>query len=222
MTTRLKIYNGALLLCGDRQLASLSEDREPRYLLDLVWNDDGVRACLEQGQWHFAMRATRLDYNPSIGPDWGYRRVFDKPNDWIVTSGVFSDETLCTPLIAYADEVGFWFSNNDEIWVRYVSDDATYGGNLAAWPATFTDYVKAYFAGRIAHKLPGSAQKVLFLFGPPGREDRGYINRCLMIAKNKSAMTQPATFPQRGSWANARHSGLNRNRDGGSISQLIG
>jgi hypothetical protein len=105
-TDRLKIYNGALLLCGERQLATLSENREPRFLLDLVWNDGGVRYCLEQAQWHFAMRSSRFDYDPSIVPEWGFNRAFTKPDDWVSTSGVFQDEFMKTPLTDYADEQG--------------------------------------------------------------------------------------------------------------------
>ena len=57
MTDRLSLYNDALLLCGERALTSLSEDREPRRLLDQIWNSGGVNVCLAEGQWFFAMRA---------------------------------------------------------------------------------------------------------------------------------------------------------------------
>lgn len=221
-TDRLKIYNGALLLCGEMQLRTLAEEREPRRLLDLVWNDGGVRFCLEQAQWHFAMRASRLDYNPSVDPDWGYQKAFDKPTDWVATSGVFQDEYMRSPLTSYADEVSYWFADVDEIYVKYVSDDVTYGMDFAKWPATFTEYVKAYFAGKIVHKLPGAAARIEFLLGPAGREDRGHVNRSLLIAKNKAAMSQPATFPSRGTWAQARHAGSGRRGDGGNTNRLIG
>ena len=168
-TTRLLLYNGALLLCGEGELSSLSENREPRILLDHVWNDGGVRYCLEQAQWHFAMRASRFDYDASIVPDWGFQRAFAKPTDWVATSGVFQDEYMRTPLTQYADEIAYWWSDFDEIYVRYVSDHANYGGDFAKWPASFTDYVKAYFAGRIVHRLPGSGEKREFLLGRPWR-----------------------------------------------------
>lgn len=225
-TDRLRIYNGACLLLGELRLnetTGLTENREVRYLLDLVWNDGGTRYCLEQAQWHFAMRASRLDYNPAIEPDWGYKRVFDKPDDWVSTSGVFEDEYMRSPLITYADEVSYWFADRDEIWVKYVSDDTTYGGDLSRWPSSFTDYVKAYFASRIVHKLPGAAGQVVFLLGPPGREDKGHVAKTLLTARNKAAMTQPTTFPQNGSWVRARRAGTYRGwRDGGNRHSLIG
>ncbi|MGH8678784.1 MAG: hypothetical protein ACREUQ_10585 [Burkholderiales bacterium] len=225
-TDKLKIYNGALLLVGELPLdltSGLSENRTARFMLDLVWDDGGVRYCLEQGQWHFAMRASRLDFNPSVDPDWGYNRAFDKPTDWVATSGVFEDEYMRSPLLDYADEVSFWFCDRDEIFVRYVSDDTAFGMDFARWPSSFTDFVKAYFASRIVHKIPGGAAQREFLLGPPGHEDRGWLNRTLLIAKNKAAMTGPATFPQRGTWARARHAGQHRSfRDGGNQNSLIG
>jgi hypothetical protein len=157
-----------------------------------------------------------------MAPEGGFNRACDKPHDWVSTSGVFEDEFLKNPLLGYADEINYWFSDRDVIYVKYVSDDAAYGLDLSRWPSTFTDYVKAYFAGRIVHKLPGGAERREFLYGPPGRPDKGYIERCLMLAKNKAAMALPATFPSRGTWAAARHRGQGFRRDGGSTTQLIG
>ncbi len=224
-TTRLKIYNGSLLLLGELGLnltTGLSEDRESRRLLDSVWSDGGANYCLEQAQWYFAMRSTRLDFNPAIEPAWGFKRAFDKPSDWVLTSGVFEDEYLTTPLLGYTDEAGFWYSDRDEIYVKYVSDDANFGLDLARWPAVFSDYVKAYFASRVVHKIPSAASRVEFLLGPAGRENKGHVNHTLLIARNKAAMAQPTTFPFRGFWSRARHAGSNTGRDGGNPSSLIG
>jgi hypothetical protein len=225
-TTRLKIYNGALTLLGELRLddtTGLTERREPRYLLDQVWNDGGVRYCLEQAQWHFAMRTARFDYETNVTPPFGLSRAFTKPDDWVETSGVFQDEFMRAPIINYADEAGVWYADLDQIYVRYVSDDADFGLDLARWPETFTEYVKAYFAGKIVYRIPSAAGKIVFLHGPPGRPEKGYVHETLCIAKNKSAMTGPVTFPTRGTWTAARHRGMSRSiHDGGNISSLIG
>lgn len=222
-TDRLKIYNGALLLCGEKHLASLDENREARVLLDLVWNDNGVRGCLEMAQWHFAMRTSQFDYNPSFTSQFGFRYAFTKPDDWITTSGVFQDGYCQTPITQYADEVGYWFSDYDTLYVRYVSDAVTYGMNLAGWPVSFTDYVKAYFASRVIHKLSNSESKIVFLMGPPQKPEHGWLHKTLAVAKNKAAMALPASFPTRGTWTAARKFGRNSPlADGGSQTQLIG
>ena len=223
MATRLQIYNDALILCGERALADLSENREPRRLLDEVWSGTGLGYCLEQKQWHFAIRTQQVDPDPSINPTFGYRLAFPKPDDWIATSAVCSDEYFRTPLTAYADEVGIWYADIEPIFVKFVSNDAQYGMNLGKWPSTFADYVAAYFAGRIITKLAGSkADQVAFLHGAQGQIETGHIHKTLMIAANKAAMTQPTQFVAQGSWTRARMGGRNYRRDRGNTGSLIG
>lgn len=225
-TDRLKIYNGALLICGERSLATLSDNIEPRYLLDEVWNDDGVRHCLEKGQWNFAMRTQKLEYDPSIEPDFGYRRAFQKPADWISTCAVCSDEFFRVPLLQYTQEAGYWFANLDEIYVKFVSDDNEYGGDYSLWPSSFIDYVKAYFASRIVLKLTNAADRATAILGADmSGEKRGILYANLLNAKNRDAQGEPTKFPAQGSWSSARmgrRGGRGPMGDGGSSSSLIG
>jgi hypothetical protein len=219
-TSRLELYNDALLVCGERSLASLTENQESRFLLDQVWkNGRGIKYCLEQAQWHFAMNTVQLDYEPGITPPFGLRRAFTKPDDWVITSGVFEDEYQRDPLTQYADEVGYWYADRDLIYVKYVSDAVTFGLDLARWPETFTEYVAAYLASKIIRKLPGGAEKVIDICD----DRKGVLHKALVKAKNKAAMTQPQTFPRRGSWVRARQAGKNGfHNDGGSQNNLIG
>jgi hypothetical protein len=219
VTTRLQVYNNALMLCGERLLASLTEDREPRRLLDQVWDSDGVRYCLEQGQWQFAMRTQQIYSNPSEDPPFGYRLAFDKPSDWISTSAVCSDEYFTQPLIRYADELELWYADIDPIYVKFVSSDVNYGGDPSLWPRSFADYVDAYFASRIVTKF-GTAERVTFIMGPPGKLDGGELGRRLKVAKNRAAMTQPTQFPPEGTWVTARRGGSGGDR--GNRGSLIG
>lgn len=213
MTTRVAIYNGALELCGERSLASLTESREPRRLLDEVWNDGGVRYCLEQGQWRFASRTASFDYDTAVTPSFGYNRAFLQPDDLVITIGLCSDEHMTSPLLHYQDEAGYWYADEDIIYVRYVSDDTLYGNDLQRWPASFTDYVKAYFAYRIVFRLSGADA----LHNKVGAA----MEKALSIAKNKDAMAKPTRFPPPGSWVQARHSGGWRER-GNNSGNLIG
>src|ERR1700724_1414124 len=71
MTTQLFIYNEALGHLGERQLASLSEPREPRRVLDSYWSDV-VGFCLSQGLWKFAKRTILIDNSSSLTPQFGY------------------------------------------------------------------------------------------------------------------------------------------------------
>lgn len=216
-TSRLLIYNGALMLCGHRSLASLTVSEEARRLLDEVWNDGGVRFCLEQAQWKFAMRAVQLDYDTSVTPSFGYRYAFSKPTDWVSTSALCSDEYFNVPLLQYRDEAGYWYAELDQIYLRYVSDDSNFGGDLSKWPYSFTEFVKAYFAKRIVHKLPGAAEHIATV--------KDAYKENLQIAKNKDAMADPTKFAAQGGWTSARQ-GRRANwgpmGDGGSGGSLTG
>lgn len=214
MATKLGVFNSALLLVGERFLASLSEEREPRRLLDHVWDtENGVRTCLEEGQWHFAMRTVQLDYDPDTQPDFGYNRAFVKPSDWVLTSAVCSDEFFRTPLTRYTDETGFWYSDIDTIYVRYVSDSADYGKDLGKWPESFREFVSAHFANRIALKLSNDEVQSKMM------KTRELLKR---QAKGRAAMAEPTAFPAQGNWSRSRNRFPNR-RDGGNTSGgLIG
>jgi len=213
MTDRLSIYNSALIICAERTLASLTENREPRRNLDLVFDNGGIDACLEKGQWKFAMRAVRLDFDPAITPDFGYRRAFTIPTDWVLTSAVCSDEYFTAPLLGYSKEVSNWFADVDEIFVKYVSNDTAFGNDLSLWPATFTDYVAAHFAAKIIFKLTSDEKK---------RESViKWEKRQLTTAKSKDAMSGPQQFPAPGVFVTSRYH-LRSRRDRGSRGRLLG
>lgn len=212
MATRLSLYNAALTLCGERVLASLTENREPRRLLDQVWDDSGVDLCLESGQWRFAMRTVMLDYDPDINPEFGFRRGFVKPTDWKVTSALCSDEYFNSPLLQYNDEAGRWYADIDIIYVRYVSNDAAYGADLSLWTIRFFDYVAAHFASKIVLKLTSDKEKMAGMIK--------LAEKRMSEAKNHDAMSEPTRFPPPGNWSLSRSGG--RNRDRRSRGQLIG
>lgn len=219
--SRLQLYNDALLLAGERPLEALTDNVEGRRLLDQVWNNQGVDGCLEEGQWEFAMRTIMIDYDPSVEPPFGYNRAFDKPSDWILTSSVCSDEFFRVPITRYADEAGFWYSDLDTIYVRYVSNDAAYGSDLSKWPRSFQEFVSAHFATKIILKLTNDEAK-LGLFVNPANPEHSIRGRALLEAKSRCAMASPTSIPAQGRWSVARTRGVAR-RDGGNISgNLIG
>lgn len=220
-TTRLQLYNDALLLLGERDLASLTVNEKARSLLDHVWNNGGVDACLEEGQWEFAMRTIQIDYDPGIAPSYGYNRAFDKPTDWILTSAVCSDEFFRVPVRRYFDEAGYWYSDLDTLYVRYVSNDSTYGNNLGKWPQSFVQFVAAHFASKIVLQLTADENKVR-LFINPDNPEHSIRGRALLNAKARCAMASPTQASAQGLWTLSRTRGVNR-RDGGNLTgPLIG
>lgn len=216
MTTRLMLYNEALRLCGERKLASLTEAREPRYLLDDVWNNGGVQACLEKGQWNFAARFVKVTYDTEVTPAFGHNRAFSKPTDWVRTMGITSDEFFSMPLIHYTEEGSYWYASIDDIYVKYVSNGNSYGNDLSIWPQAFADFAAAHFAGKIIKKLTGDEKKEDGIINPRN----GTETLRLKEAKSLDASGDPQKFPSPGNWVTSRYTG--RRRDRGNRGSLIG
>lgn len=200
MPTQLAIYNGALRLCRDRRLSSLTESREPRRLLDDAWSDGrtegSVNRCLELGQWAFATRTIELYASPSVEPAFGYRYAFDQPEDMVDICGMFTDEYTTRPLLRYHDESKFWYADIDPIYVSYVSNHTSYGADLSRWPQTFADLVEADLARQICGSITGADS---------AKVEREYDRR-LTLAKSGDAMRKPTKFMPPGSWNLARQS----------------
>lgn len=213
MTTQLKLYNEALLICGERQLSTLTDTVEPRYLLDSVWSNGAVDFCLSQGQWRFATRAQSVDSNPSIVTRFGYRKVFTKPSDWVLTTAVCSDEYFRNPLLDYVFEAEYFYADIDPLYIRFVSNDAAYGTNYSEWPATFADYVAHHLASKIILKITSDEKKMEVI--------NSVLKKSMHIAKNNDSMGDPTKFLPAGSWSRARLGGRGR-CDGGSRNNLIG
>lgn len=207
MTTKLTIANGALRLLKERHLTQselINNSREPARLFNAIWDDGGVRACLEAGQWKFAKRTVMLDASPSIEPDFGYQFAFDKPTDFVRTIGIWQDEGCTTPLNTYREEAGYWFASQETIYVSYVSDDSLFGNDYSLWPQSFLKFVQAHFASEIAGPLTEEGREILA------------VRRSLLTdALSKDAMADPTRFTPAGSWVRARTSGWTNRRENG-------
>lgn len=210
--TQLGLYNEALRLLGERRLASLAENREPRRVLDDIWNDGTLDFCLEQGLWNFATRAVEVTPSTTIVPNFGYLKAYDKPNDFIRTVGVAEDEYFNVPLIRMIEETGFWFADIEPIYVRYISKDSAYGYDFNRWPATFAKYVATYLASEASLSLTQSAEKQGIIFG--------MMQARLKDARSKDAMAEATAFMPQGGWTVSRKGGFRRDR--GNRNQLIG
>lgn len=215
MATKLSVYQGACAALGLRRLLSLTEAQLSRRELDGVFSRGAIRNCLSMGQWNFATRAQRLEYDPDIAPDFGLRRAFQKPTDWVRTCAACSDEYYNEPIIhtSIADEAGFWFTDLDTIYVKYVSDDAQYGADYSLWPENFNRMVEGYFAKEVCLRLTNDKELKVTL-------DRDF-DRQLLKAEGTDAMDDSTKLPPLGSWSRARLSRTSR-RDRGNRGSLIG
>ena len=207
MAAKLALYNCALSLIGEAEISTLEENVEARRVLDRKY-DDAWRYCLEQGMWNFAIRAIEANDVASVTPTFGYQYAFTKPNDWLRTTGVWSDVRESDPLTDYAFEQGYFYANLTPIYIRYVSSDPQYGMDLGKWPLTFQRYVEAHLASEICERLSNNASKHEALLKLQAMRRRE--------AENKNAMDNPARFPPMGSWARSRMGAFGRSRLGGT------
>jgi len=211
--TKLTLYNRALTICGERHISALTEDRRPRHLLDNAWDQGAVDTCLEMGQWSFATRAVQVDYDASFDPGFGYNYAFSKPTDWKNTCAVCSDEYFNEPLTQYIDEADYWYADLTKIYVKYVSNDSSYGGDYSLWPGLFTEFVSAYLAHQIVMSLTADEKKQ--------KAVRDYMKEMRKEAKNHSAQVGPTKFPPPGSFVQSRARNRTRN-DRGNTGSLTG
>lgn len=210
---QLSIYNQTLALLGERSLASLTENREPRRVLDTFW-PGVVKFCLEQGQWKFAIRTSKLTYSTDVNPTFGYRRAFERPSDCVRMTKMCQDEYLKVPLLEYTEEAAWWFADLDDIYVSYVSNDSSYGNDYANWPETFATYVALYLATQAGLRINQSERTL----------DK--LEKDLKDAKRdalaKDALQGPTQFLPQGGWVSSRRGGRRSGFDRGNRSQLIG
>lgn len=198
---KLRVYNRALRLLGSRRLATITEDREPRRVMDDVWADGAaVRLALERAEWNFAMRAREISYDAGVEPTFGFSRAFEKPSDLRRLAGMSSEAMFINPLTNrdVMEEGGWWFARFDTLYVRYVSDDADYGFDSDNWTEHFIDYLGGYHAFEACERLTSSNSK---------REAaKALMDEAKLFARGHDAIGEGVKIPPSGSWVRARHS----------------
>lgn len=200
MPTKLTIANGALRLLKDRLLTQAEltgNSRESARNINAAWDDGLINGCLEAGQWKFAMRSSMIDSSPSIADDTGgFQFGFNKPDDHIRTAGMFCDAAMTTPLVQVREEAGYWWANQDPIYVRYVSNDSAYGNDYSLWPQSFNKFVQAHLASEIAGPLTEKGSEML-------KVRKFWLSEAL----SKDAMADPTKILPVGNWIRARGAG---------------
>lgn len=195
---KLQMYNAALGHLGSRELASLTENREPRRVLDRIWGTDNevVRYALSRGEWNWALRTIRAEAEMAMEPDFGFKYAFEKPDDVTRLAGLSSDDHFVTRLTneQYIDEVGFWWADLNVIYVRYVSTD--YGMDSSRWGASFRKFIELYMADQACERITNSTAK----------KDRLQRDAAMLLkeARSSDAMAEGSKQLPHGSWVNSR------------------
>ncbi len=135
-----------------------------------------------------------MDYDSTYTAPFGYQYSFAKPDDFVRTAALCSDEYFSTPINNYSDEAGRWYCDLTQIYVQYISSDSAFGSDLSKWPTTFTRYVETALALRAAPKIAKGMIDVL------QRQKRSASR----MQKSKDAMEQPPRGRQPGGWVRSR------------------
>jgi len=149
MATKLGLYNDALLLLGQRRLASLTEDRPNRYDLDEIF-EESVNHCLELVRPRYATKTKRL-VGVTPTEDTGYSKQIALPSGIVTIAGVYKDGRFEQPVTRYAHEGNLLFLDYDEVYVRYIADYYTVSVGDAG--PSFARVVSAYLARELASKI---------------------------------------------------------------------
>lgn len=204
MTSKLLLYNAALTHLGARKIKTLSENRKSRRVLDSIWDNNFVNRILEKGQWTIGIRTIESTYDPDIDPSFGYQYGHEKPDDWVRTVGVSADGNFSVPFNDYEDEGGYIFCNFDLLYLRFVSSETLYGGDLSQWPESLVEYAELELAQLACRAITDSDAMVADL--------RARAEKIGREAKSVNAMNNPTRFPPMGSWVSSRHGGRGSNR----------
>lgn len=193
-----RVYNNAFFILGLDEITSDNDDSHRRVKADVVVSNGLVETVLEDTGWTFGLTSSKLDYDPSLEPEWGYNRVFEKPIDMHRIHGVFSDSHFLFPLKDYVDEGDYWYCGLDEIYIQYVKTEFIV--NPSAWPQYFTNLIAATMATQLAPKLsPELIEHAMYT-----------LQQAERAAESADAMRGPPQRIKSGSWTRSRAS-LRRN-----------
>jgi len=196
------VYNDALLIMGLEEITTNTDDSNRRTKLDRALDAGIVDELLEITGWTFATTSTKSDYDPSVEPEWGYTRAHSYPADMHRIDGYFHDEYMQSPLKNYTDEGDKIFTDEDTIYVQYISTDWLV--NPSNWPAFFRRLVAARMANDASASLRQEG-------ADPVRSKETYEER-ESSAKSIDAMSSPPRRLSQGNWAGSRFRGGSRGR----------
>jgi hypothetical protein len=202
---KLGIYNGALSTHLDtRPLRTLADARAERRALDGVYADT-LAYMLEQHMWNFAARASEWFASTTATSEFGFRFLFEKPDDYVRLIKIADNENLIPQLYDYSEEGDFFAAWAEQIWVLYVSDDIAYGGDSGKWFPAFAAAFEAELAWRARGGVkPMSAAEIDAL--------QKVKRRLLNDAKSKDVVNQPPGYRLPGRLVSARGGFGNYNR----------
>ena len=206
-TTQLTLFNDALSLLGLRSLSATTDATEPGRVLVGLW-DQTRQYCLEQARWRFAERQATLSVaagQVAAEPAYGLLYAYAKPSDFVTLNSIAADDAFTTPVDNLHERGGYWYTDTpDNIYIQYVSDDATFGQDVTLWPENFVQFYIHYLALRAAPRLAPSLLGNVAVANSAGNPRQGTqqprnilalgMSSALELAKNYDTVEGPSVF----------------------------
>lgn len=162
-TTKLQLYKRACVLMEQTPISALTDSVESRRRLDDHY-DDVLAWLMEQAFWRCAMRTVEITENTGVAPAFAFEYAHDIPSDFIKRFVISASEFLDPPLDqqsqgnAYLMEGGYIWANVTPIYMRYLSNDSSYGYDLTKWTEGMANAFAHELAARTAPFLTGSKE----------------------------------------------------------------
>lgn len=203
-TTKLQLYKRAIIHCKQTPISALTDNVESRRRCDDHY-DDVLAWMMEQAFWRIGMRTVEITQNVGVSPAFAYEYAHDLPTDFVKKHTISASEFLDPPLDGqngpnqYLMEGGYIWANTTPIYMRYMSNDSSYGLDLTRWTEGMAEAASTQLGARIAPVLAGSDE----LADELDKRSRMLASK----AATFDAMQQPTQAMRTGRWLGHRFSG---------------
>lgn len=215
MPSPTDIANRALAHLGQNRVTSIDERTVEADIIRDVY-DEVRKGALRAHPWNFAIRRAVLGPD-TTAPAFGWRFRFRKPaaNErefhagWLRTLTIHDTDRAeqgryhdigRDPQIPYEDEGGFFLSNVDTLYLRYVADIP----DINRWDSLAREYFALTLGAEVAIRFTESNTRQSTLYEMAGRK--------LVQARAVDGMDTPSRQYPIGSWERARIGGFFSNR----------
>ena len=163
--TKLSLYNDTLQLLGERRLLTDTDDIEPRYDLDSLYDNGAVDYCLEIVKPRYATLMTQLTGGAPAG-DSGFDFEVPLEADFIAVfdevdgkPAVYQDAREESPITRFIREGPNLLMDFEFPFVRYIKEHTD--PQLADMPFSFGRVVSCYMARELSWKYDPDSEEVI-------------------------------------------------------------
>jgi len=155
MSTKLALYNQALLVIGAERLLDITEEREVRFRLDDIYDLGAVQHTLKHAAPDFARRTANLT-STTAPNDSGLGYVHDLPDDFlsILMDGenrhqIYQDAALDVSILRFLREGDTIVTDYKDVYIRYVANVT----DISQWSPEFVRVVAHYMGMELAQRM---------------------------------------------------------------------